>query len=180
MTDRRCIICLESGSEGPELRRLCPGCAESLVCRGCLSYVLENGFEDQISNCPICKRPTGFHFEPVLQPTFQILTCILWYVRDLEVSPWKIFSLMFATYNLYRSLCIRQDRQNENSPRTLKLKWSILMSVIHVPYFLYFFPRTSVSEDTVLNEYLICQFGIPVVFGTLIWIYKTAKGMIRR
>lgn len=178
MMDLRCIICLE---DSVELRRLCIGCNESRVCQDCLLYALQNGFQDRVSNCPICKRPTAFHFHPVLSPTAQILTSGLWYLLGFSITPWKHFALMYGTYNLYRRFCIRQDRQTENSPRTLVLKWNICMGFIHIPYFLYLMlSREQFSEDEILNRYLIGHFATPLAFGLLIWIYKTIKGVLGR
>lgn len=186
MEDYRCIICLEGSVE---LRRLCSGCNESRVCQGCLNYVMENGFQDQVSNCPICKRPTTFQYEPVLRPTAQLLTSGLWYFLGLPVTPWKHFALMYATYNLCRGLCVRQDKTTENSPRSLVMKWNIYMRVIHIPYFLYLVFSggrgsekgfDSNSEDEILNEYLIGHFVTPLTVGLMIWIYKTVRRVLGR
>lgn len=181
MTDHRCIICLETFSPTTELRRICPECNESRICQGCLNYVFEHGFEDQVSNCPICKRPTNYHFEPVLRPTLQFSTVGVWWWFGFPLTPWKVLTVMYVMYNLVRGLCVRQDRVTENSPRTLTVKWNVCMGIIHVPYFLYLFlPRDRSSEDVLLSEYCLCHIVSPLMFGLMIWIHKTASGLLGR
>lgn len=173
MTTQKCIICLEE-LPSHRIRKICRTCNESYICNECIQSSLENGHEDLLSNCPICNTPTDFHHIPSLSLGFQLLTVAVWWLRGFSLIPWKVIPLLHTLYTIFSNLCIRQDRTTDNSPRTLRLKWKILMTMIHTPYIFYLlvFPKASDGEDGYLSEYFLFHVFVPTITGFLIWAYR--------
>lgn len=175
-----CIVCLDD-KNGNEMKRLCTICRETSVCGDCRRSIVEAGHHEMLSNCPICRSPTNFHFNPELIPVYQILTMLLWSGTGWVSTLWKSSGVLYVSYSILRALSMKTNAMAESHPSEITRKWNILNFVIHVPYFMFeTFMRIkgyNSTEDHTLNGYLLYQIISPPMFVSSIWVFRKIREM---
>jgi hypothetical protein len=173
-----CIICLEEFPH-TQVKKICLNCRESAICGGCRKSVVESGHLEILSNCPVCKIPTSFAFNPDFSPAFHFLTGMIWCVSRLSPPTWKTATTLYMTYNVGKSIILKHTTEH---PAEKVKGWNILNFVTHVPYIVYdLFTYTRPSEEeATLNTYLTFQVATPIVLAGCIWAYKKLTGLFRQ
>lgn len=168
-----CIICLEEFTID-KVKKICTTCRESAICGGCMKGVVESGHFEILSNCPVCKSPTGFSYTPDLTPAYQALTFMIWGVTRGAIPSWKPVVVLYSTYSILRGLV---RKQSIDHPMQLVKTWNVFNFVTHVPYYVYDLYTRPSSEDEILNTYISFQVLTPTILGLGILTYKKLRSL---